>query len=86
MQLEAGENLRARRFAKVLERRGSVGTLGNGNAVFRQNGGGRALQMVGEGLEEQKPGSLKEVIPTPRLIKAGYWVLLLKVECSCRFS
>lgn len=57
MQLEAGENPRAGRSAKVLERRGSVGTLGNGNAAFRQNGAGGLCRWWGRGLEEQRPGS-----------------------------
>lgn len=59
MQLEAGENPRAGRSAKVLERRGSVGTLGNGNAAFRQNRAGRALQMVGEGVGRAKAWQLR---------------------------
>lgn len=35
-----------------MERRGSVGILRNGNAAFRQRGGERALQKVGEDVEE----------------------------------
>lgn len=42
------------RSAKVLERRGSIETLRNGNAAFRQNEGGGALQIVGEGVGRAK--------------------------------